>query len=815
MPPFRRRFFREVAILFGFLLLTVVMTWPWARHIRDTAPDWGDPYLNSWILWWDFHQTFHDPLRLFQGNVFYPYHYSLAFSEHNYGLALPLFPLFALGLRPLTAQGLLTLLAFALSGYGAFRLTRTLTGSTGASWVAGIGFAFVPYRFQHLSHVNYLFTAWIPLTLEALVLYLRKPDRRRAVWLGATFFLNGLSVIHWFVLSLVPLALTGLWLAARSGRDVLRDLLPKAAAAIAVAGLLLLPFFVPYARVWRMYGMSRSAGEALGFSAMPHHWLTSEPGNRLWHGLGENPPPGELSLFPGLLLILLSAAAILIIRKDERPAPSVAGAVPLIGRRAERLSENAAGAASPPSASTSGRVLLTFDVLSAAVATFALFASNIEPLRVSLFGREILRASSPARALAILSVLLGIRWCLAWPRAFFWVRHANLRESLRHGTRGDAIVIGLICLVTGFFGSFGMRFWFHRALHELVPLFRSIRAPARWAMVADLGLALLAGVGALAIAEAWQRRRSGSRHAGTIVCAGACALLLFEHRVAPLSLFRGKADPDGLTRKLATLSMRGGLVELPSGQEPHGNYEYVLRAADHGKPLVNGVSGFGVPIVQRIEELTARSPIPDELFDLLESIPVSYVTVREGWLEPSQRTDMHDFLRRGLDEGRLVYVGRFDPATQGDLWAVTKTEPSAASDTPPRWRLEGPKAALESIVKDCRRDDLLGGGLDDFPADGVVRAPLVVRGWARIPGEDLEVRVLIDGEERDTGPAVRYARPDVSSTLPQMGDCSKAGFEFRFGPEKGDDGQHEITAIFFSRDGRCRIYPPARLTWTP
>lgn len=795
--PVARRAARDALVFAGFLFLTVLMTWPWARHLRDTAADWGDPYLTSWVLWWDFHQTFHDPLNLFQGNIFFPYRYSLAFSEHDYGLALPLFPLFALGLRPLTAQGIVTLLGFALSGFGSFRLARTLTGSTGAGWVAGIAFAFVPYRFQHLSHAVYISAGWIPLTLEAIVLYLRKPDRRRAAWLGGAVLLSGVSVIHWFILSLVPLALTGFWLSARYGRDLLRDVVPKAAAALAVAGLLLLPFFIPYARVSNLYGLMRGEDEVLGWSAKPHHWLTSDPRSRLWRGLGENPPPGELSLFPGLLLILLPAAALLLIRRGE-----VSPAIKI-----------------PPSPSPGGPprpgVLPVLDGLSILAATVALFASNVEPLRLTILGQTFLKASSPARALAILSVLLVVRWCLAWPRAFHWVRHENLRESLRHGLRGDLVGVGLICFITGFLGSFGLRFWFHRALYELVPIFRSIRVPARWAMVADLGLALLAGAGTLALAEAWRRRRGGSERAGAAVLAATCLLLLFEQRVAPLALFRGKPDPDGLTKKLATLPMKGGIVELPSGSGSHGNYEYVLRAADHGKPLVNGVSGFSIPIVQKLEELSGRQPVPDELLDLLESIPASYLTVRESWLPPPQRTAMHEFLQRGLDTGRLRYVGRFDPETTGDLWAVTKTEPSAASAPSPQWRQRKPGEPVEKIVAGRRLDALLTGGLDTMPENGVVRGPLVVRGWARIPGEDLGVRILIDGEEVADVPVRRTARPDVCAALPQMRDCESAGFEARFEPVEGDEGPHEITAIFFSRDGRYRVYPPALFTWKP
>jgi hypothetical protein len=122
---------------------------------------------------------------------------------------------------------------------------------------------------------------------------------------------------------------------------------------------------------------------------------------------------------------------------------------------------------------------------------------------------------------------------------------------------------------------------------------------------------------------------------------------------------------------------------------------------------------------------------------------------------------------------------------------------------------------LARILGGCRQDGLLIGGLDTLPRNGDVRGPLVVKGWARIPGEDLDVRILIDGVERVPGPARRYPRPDVCAALPQMADCTKAGFEARFEFEEGDEGRHEITAIFFSRDGRCRVYPPARFSWKP
>jgi len=139
-------FSRELLILIGFVCLTAVMTWPWVLHLRDTCADPGDPYLHSWVLWWDFHQTFSDPLNLFNANIFYPLSNTLAFTESNYGIALLFFPLYAAGFRPLTVHSIATFLGFAFCGYGTFRLTRTLTASTAAAWIAGIAFAFAPFR---------------------------------------------------------------------------------------------------------------------------------------------------------------------------------------------------------------------------------------------------------------------------------------------------------------------------------------------------------------------------------------------------------------------------------------------------------------------------------------------------------------------------------------------------------------------------------------------------------------------------------------------------------------------------------------------
>jgi hypothetical protein len=46
------------------------MTWPLAARLARSVSDPGDPYLNAWILHWDWKQFFRDPVRLFDANIF-------------------------------------------------------------------------------------------------------------------------------------------------------------------------------------------------------------------------------------------------------------------------------------------------------------------------------------------------------------------------------------------------------------------------------------------------------------------------------------------------------------------------------------------------------------------------------------------------------------------------------------------------------------------------------------------------------------------------------------------------------------------------
>lgn len=103
----------------------------------------------------------------------------------------------------------------------------------------------------------------------------------------------------------------------------------------------------------------------------------------------------------------------------------------------------------------------------------------------------------------------------------------------------------------------------------------------------------------------------------------------------------------------------------------------------------------------------------------------------------------------------------------------------------------------------------------DGPVDGqVVAGELRVRGWAREPGEDLRVSILVDGAEVRPREFRRVPRPDVPRVFPDLGDCRWAGYEAIVERPAGTKPEPVLSVVFRSRDGRSRHYPGVRIRWS-
>lgn len=311
---------RPLSVLALFAALVLLWSWPLPLRLASrVAFDPGDPFLNTWILWWNA-QVMPFSTAWWNPPVFHPMPGALALSEHLAGIAVFTTPLIALGPTPALAYNVALLLSGALSGFFTYLLVWRLTGSSAAAICAGLAYAFAPFRAGQLSHLQVLTSQWLPLMLLGLHGYLESGRRRWLVMFAAAWLLQSLSNGYYLLFAPVLIGAWLLWFAIAGRRW-------RPAAAIAgawiAASLALLPMLLTYHRVHQALGLSRPLGEIRMFSGHLSSFLKPPPMLRFWP---ESPlPAAEDFLFPGftiVLLVLLSfpAAAGLVMRRRQPPA---------------------------------------------------------------------------------------------------------------------------------------------------------------------------------------------------------------------------------------------------------------------------------------------------------------------------------------------------------------------------------------------------------------------------------------------------------------------------------------------------------------
>jgi hypothetical protein len=275
-------------------------------------------FFNLWRLRWVAHALQTAPARLFDGNIFHPEPRTLTFSDAMPVEGIVAAPLLWLGLAPVLVHNLLLLGAIVASAVGMWALARSLTGSHAAGIVAGLIFAFVPYRFEHYMHMELQWTMWIPWAFWALHRTLETRSWRLGLATGGFVALQMLSSIYYGVFLITLLGACGLLLlVAQRSREFwpsVRALVPGAVLAAAVCGLYAVPYFATKAEMG-----GRSSVELVAFSARPSSYLVATPDNVVWGTAFQSRGRLERRLFPGLLATLLAIVGLLL-----RPPPKVA-----------------------------------------------------------------------------------------------------------------------------------------------------------------------------------------------------------------------------------------------------------------------------------------------------------------------------------------------------------------------------------------------------------------------------------------------------------------------------------------------------------
>ncbi len=585
------------------------MTWPLAKGLTHDVPgDLGDPLFSAWVLAWD---ATHFGRGWLQANIFYPHPLTLAYSELLAPQALQILPVYAATGNPFLCYNLAFLSTFVLSGLGMFLFCRELTGSRIAGFVAGLAFAFAPYRVTSIPHFQVMSAQWLPFALFGMRRFFDTGSKPALAGATTAWIVQNLSCGYYLFFFSPAIALYVLWEVTR--RHLWRDagVLRRLALSWTVMFLATAPFLLVYYQLRRLGFEARFLAEAQRYSADVYSYFTADPDLRLWGLIARAWPKPEALLFPGLTIVLLAMVG------ATRPATR--------GQRAWIA------------------VTLAISV----------------PVALLLLGVPIrlpgLKITSLWRALIVFSGAIAVGLWL-WP------------EQRRAVRRWLASPAGFFALLTAFaiVMSFGPSIHargrvvaapsLYALFYYVVPGFDGLRVPARFAMLAACSLAALVAIAIGAIERANRRRaRWLACAAGVLILAESFAVPIPINQnipsytqpglaALPESIDIGAGLPD-VYRFVAQLPPDAAILELPVG-EPAFDIRYMFYSTRHWRPLVNGYSG-GAPkdyevLTEAMKDTESR---PERAWTAIRSSLATHVIVHEGFYLGDDGRRLSDWLR--------------------------------------------------------------------------------------------------------------------------------------------------------------------------
>lgn len=583
-PPVPRRGARAIETglaAAAYVALTIALTWPIAPGLTHDVPaDLGDSLLNMWIMAWvsdGLVAMSHGTMSfadLWNGNIFHPTPLTLTLSEHLFPQAIQGLPFYLSTGNIVLAYNATFLATFALSGLGMFLFVREVTGNARAAFVAGLFYAFLPYRLGQFPHIQTISSQWMPFALFGLRRYF---DSGRFLALAggtAAFVVQGLSSGYYLFYFAPVLLFYAIWELAARGRLADRRAWVALALMGIVATLITLPFLLPYLEAKRILGTTRPYTEIVAFSANLLAYLNTPPQVYAWGSLLNQHPQPEGDLWPGLVPIVAGLAA-----------------VGLWWQRAARITADLP-AAMTPRQRAAARWLVRIAVAGFLLAMLIAATGGVDT--------SVLRATSPARPFK-LAALAALALLIVSPRPRMAVR--RLRDLTPF-----LLVAVVLCVWMSLgpepragqraLGDAGPYY----AFWALVPGYDGLRVPARFGMVAACLLAALSGP-ALARLSQWRRY-------GPAALATVGVLFLAEGLAVPMPtnlswrssenyadpwprLYRLNEGPLAY-RHLLAMPPETIVLELPLG-EAAWDLRYMYYAGLHGKRIVNGYSGYYPP----------------------------------------------------------------------------------------------------------------------------------------------------------------------------------------------------------------------------
>jgi hypothetical protein len=329
-----------LALVF-FTVMSIVMTYPLITKMGAAAlgGGGGDGTYFIWLVGWYQKALFQLKISpFFAPYLNYPQGWNLATTDITpvmVALALPGSALF----NPTWGFNFAMLLSFILSGWAMYLWVRHLTGDNWAGLVAGMVFAFLPYRIAHLvvGHLSLAGTQWFPFYFWGLfdLLKQEKFSWKPVLMAGIAAGLIGLTSPYYVYMTMLMTVVFLLGFILFKGYKRLRHAVfwESLLAFGLLAGVLVGLSMVPYLRLNAQGGLQVRSVEYMNrYSASPTDFVIPSIKQFLWGNWIDatfNPKSyHESSLYIGAVALVL--AVIAWIKRRQLRHPELLGIASLV-----------------------------------------------------------------------------------------------------------------------------------------------------------------------------------------------------------------------------------------------------------------------------------------------------------------------------------------------------------------------------------------------------------------------------------------------------------------------------------------------------
>lgn len=288
----RSTFRNELAVWAGYILATLVATYPliWQMGALFGPPE--DNQMFVWNIWWFKYAVFNLHISPFYTQyIFWPDGASLLFHTFSplNGLMGTIIGLF---IGENATYNIIILLSFILSGYFMFKLCRKLGLAQASSFIAGLVFSFSPFHLAHAAHHLNITSIYLMPFVLLLILKGTETGKIKYAALAAMFLAASFYLSYYVNLITIFLILPLMAIRRKSGDGSNRFIYFRPCLfVLALSTVLIAPLLLPMVKEAYSSNLERALGHDLfvtdfvGFF-FPHefHWTRNSPLNLLING---------------------------------------------------------------------------------------------------------------------------------------------------------------------------------------------------------------------------------------------------------------------------------------------------------------------------------------------------------------------------------------------------------------------------------------------------------------------------------------------------------------------------------------------------